>query len=84
MRERRQTARVSVQAAAEVVTRERTDRVVVRDLSRDGALVSGRYDVGDRILLRFDDDLVAGEVVRVSLDEDLRRVAGIRFDPRAS
>jgi hypothetical protein len=82
MRERRSSERLPMVAPVEVVTRERTDRATLRDRSAEGALVAGRYEVGERVMLRFSDEIQTGQVVRVSLDDDLHHVAGVRFDAR--
>ena len=81
MRERRRTERQPMVAVeVEVVTRERTDRIRLVDRSDSGMQIEGRYEVGDKVLVRFPDEHATGEVVRVSLDDDLRHVAGVRFD----
>lgn len=82
MTERRRSERqlMTAPVEVEVVTRERTDRIVLRDRSDEGALLAGRYEVGDKVLVRFPDEHATGEVVRVSLDDELRHVAGVRFD----
>ncbi len=72
--------REALDATVEVVTRESTDRIRIHNRSEGGALIGGRYDVGDKLLVRFPDEHATGEVVRVSLDDDLRHVAGVRFD----
>jgi len=80
MRERRRSERQLLDATVEVVTRERTDRIRIHDRSNDGALIGGRYAVGDKVMVRFPDETQTGEIVRVSLDDELRHVAGVRFD----
>ncbi len=67
-------------ATVEVVTQERTDRFKLRDRSEGGVLLAAKLAVGDKVMVRFPDELATGEVVRVSLDDELRHVSGVRFD----